>query len=74
MIRVPEILRRCACRWTSKVSEPGWVLEQAHPGCLTDHDKKEGNEKDGEFAEVTGFGACESDEYPKFGAEEELND
>ncbi len=27
-----------------------------------------------EFADVTGFGACETSEYPKFGAEEELND
>ena len=34
---VAVIPSRCACRWTSKVKDYGWLLEKSHPNCLVKH-------------------------------------
>lgn len=37
MMRVDHLLDKCACRWKCKTDEPGWELEEAHPGCRAEH-------------------------------------
>lgn len=46
MIQASSIPDRCACRWTSKVTEPGWTLEKAHPGCRAEHEKENDGTQD----------------------------
>jgi hypothetical protein len=40
--RIDHLLDKCACRWTSKTSEPGWELEQEHPACRAEHERSDG--------------------------------